>query len=143
MGKSFHELRVWQLSMDLVEWVYKLTSEFPRREMYGLPSQMRRAAVSIPSNIAEGQARQSQKEFLRFISTAKGSLAELETQTHLAKRLHYITEDAQLRTVAACDDIGRLLSGLHAAIADRVASTTRNEEQGTRDAFTMPRRGRS
>ncbi len=134
MGKSFHDLRVWQHAMDLVVQVYKASEGFPRAEIYGLTSQMRRASVSVPSNVAEGQARQSQKEFLRFLSTAKGSLAELSTQVLLAERLGYISEKQRAELIASCDSVGRLLSALHAAIEKRVQRAqpgTKNQEPGT------------
>ena len=91
--QSYKELEVWKKSMDLVEICYKITNDFPKEELYGLTNQIRRAAVSIPSNIAEGQSRWSTKEFLRFLSIAKGSLSELETQLIVAQRLNYISED--------------------------------------------------
>jgi four helix bundle protein len=87
MAKSFRDLEVWRLGLDLVETIYRCTAEFPKSEIFALSAQMRRAAVSIPSNIAEGQARSSSKEFLRFLSIAIGSLAELATQLELASRL--------------------------------------------------------
>lgn len=92
--KTHKDLDIWRLSMDLVTNVYMLTKEFPKEEMYGLVSQMRRAAVSIPSNIAEGAARQSNKENLQFLYIALGSLSELETQAIIAKRLEYLKQDA-------------------------------------------------
>ena len=90
--KSFRDLRVWQAGIELVRIVYELTSRFPRSETYGLASQMRRAAVSIPSNIAEGHARESTKEYLQHLSIAQASLAELETQLEIARQLNYISE---------------------------------------------------
>ena len=93
MGKvmSYRDLEVWQMAMDLVEECYRLSDAFPKDERFGLTSQLRRAAVSIPSNIAEGHARQHTKEFLQFLSVARGSLAELETQLILAERLNFVT----------------------------------------------------
>ena len=85
-----HELQVWREAIDLVEEAYRLTSAFPREELYGLASQMRRAAVSVPSNIAEGAARQSEREFLQFLIIARGSLSELETQVLIAEKLGYM-----------------------------------------------------
>jgi four helix bundle protein len=90
---SFRELRVWQLAMDVTEKVYQLTADFPKSEIYGLSSQMRRSAVSIPSNIAEGQGRDSTKEFLHFLAIAFGSICELETQLLIANRFNYISND--------------------------------------------------
>jgi four helix bundle protein len=89
MVRSFRDLEVWRLGLELVQSVYQCTSAFPKSETFGLAAQMRGAAVSIPSNIAEGQARNSTKQFLQFLSFALGSLAELETQLELASRLDY------------------------------------------------------
>ena len=92
--KSTHykDLVVWQKAIDMATWIYDLTTQFPKEEIYGITSQMRRAAVSVPSNIAEGQSRQHKNEFIQFLSTAKGSLAELETQLIISGRLKYISE---------------------------------------------------
>ena len=95
-SRKHHELLVWQESMTLVEMVYKLTSVFPDAERYGLISQMRRAAVSVPSNIAEGAARGSDAEFIRFLHIARGSLSEIETQFLIAQRLGYTNVDLPL-----------------------------------------------
>ncbi len=86
-GKTHKDLKVWQEAMKLAKVVYKLTSAFPKEEVYGLVSQMRRAAVSVPSNIAEGAARASSREFTQFLYIALGSLSELETQWLLAKEM--------------------------------------------------------
>jgi len=91
--KSYKDLIVWQKAMDLVETVYKATKEFPKDELYSLTNQLRRAAVSIPSNIAEGHARNSTAEFKNFLYIAKGSLAEVETQLLIAERLNYINHE--------------------------------------------------
>jgi four helix bundle protein len=93
---SFRDLRVWQGGMNLVEQVYRATQTFPRNELYGLISQMQRAAVSVPSNIAEGHTREHLKEYLHHLSMAQASLAELETQLEIAKRLGYLSP-AQLK----------------------------------------------
>ena len=94
MGKisSFRELRVWQGGMDVVEALYRITASFPKSELYGLTSQIRRAAISVPSNIAEGHARSSTREYLNHVSIAQGSLAEIETQIEIAHRLGYVRE---------------------------------------------------
>lgn len=89
--KSHKDLKVWQESMTLVVDVYKVTEELPKHEIYGLTSQIRRATVSIPSNIAEGAGRRGEKEFIRFLFIALGSLSELETQLEIAHRLNYIS----------------------------------------------------
>lgn len=93
MVKSFRDLDVWHLGVELAETVYRVTARFPKSELFALTSQMRRAAVSIPSNIAEGRARNSSREFLHFLSISRGSLAELETQLELAIRLDYAGSD--------------------------------------------------
>ena len=98
--RDYRELIVWQKAMDLVIEVYRLTRGFPREELYGLTNQIRRAAVSIPSNIAEGQARKSTAEFRNFLSFAQGSRAEVETQLAIAMRLNYTT-DAEAESAAA------------------------------------------
>jgi four helix bundle protein len=85
--QSFRDLQVWQRSMEMTEAIYRLTQGFPREEVFGLTSQLRRAAVSIPSNIAEGQARLNTREFRQFLGTARGSNCELQTQLEIARRL--------------------------------------------------------
>ena len=110
--KNYKDLIGWQKAMDLVELVYQLSKRFPHEELYGLTSQVRRAAVSIPSNIAEGQGRNSPNEFRRFLSIAHGSLREVETQLMIAVRLRYLTESDILSTQQLCDETGRLLNGL-------------------------------
>jgi four helix bundle protein len=110
--RNHRELIAWQKAMDLVVLVYKLCAGFPREELYGLTSQIRRAAVSIPSNIAEGQGRRSTKEFLNFLSVAHGSLREVETQTLIAQRLNYIDETATTAAMDLAAEVGRLLNGL-------------------------------
>jgi four helix bundle protein len=113
---SYRDLKVWQFSMDLVEQIYCLTENFPKHEVYQLSSQMQRAAVSIPSNIAEGHARESTKEFLRYLSIALGSLAELETQVILAQRRAYIDKEKLLLTLSKTDETGRMLRGLQKSL---------------------------
>ena len=89
-AKRYQDLVAWQKGIDFVREVYEMTSTFPQEEMFGLKSQMRRASVSVPSNIAEGQARFSPKEFHRFLSIARGSLVEIETQILIAQNLGYL-----------------------------------------------------
>lgn len=98
--------------MDLAHEVYRVTASFPREERYGLTSQIRSAAISIPSNIAEGQGRNSNKDFDRFLSIANGSRTELETQLMLAARLNYIDSTVRDDLLQRSEEIGRLLSGL-------------------------------
>jgi len=109
-GKMNHkDLDVWKRSMDLVEEIYKLTSNFPSSEIYGLTNQLRRASVSIPSNIAEGAARKGNKELLYFINVAIGSIAEIETQLLIAMRLKYMNEDNSIFESAT--EVRKLLLG--------------------------------
>ena len=118
MGKSIHHnLLAWKESMKLVGDVYQLTQSFPREELYGLTNQIRRAAVSIPSNIAEGAARTGQKEFVQFLNIAKGSLSELETQLLIAQDLQYLPKNNQVFN--ALDYVARLLGGLHRHIKEQ------------------------
>lgn len=111
MGKPHEQLEAWKFSMELAKAVYQMTATFPAEERYGLSQQMRRAAVSIPSNIAEGAGRNSAKEFLNFIGISRGSLAELETQLQLAAMLGFAEPDHQAFELA--NDTGKRLTGLH------------------------------
>ncbi|APG26462.1 four helix bundle protein [Syntrophotalea acetylenivorans] len=104
------DLDVWQLSMALVSEIYRLTGNFPKEEIYGLTNQMRRAAVSVPSNIAEGAARNSKKEFLQYLYVSLGSLAELETQLLISKNLGYLASPDS--TMCELENIRKMLSGL-------------------------------
>lgn len=110
--KNYSELIAWQKAMDLVERIYEATREFPREELYGLTSQLRRAAVSIPSNIAEGQGRRSTKEFLHHLSYAHGSLREVETQLLIAGRLGYLRRSKVVAVMSLSAEVGRLTNGL-------------------------------
>jgi len=119
MVKSFRDLDVWHLGVELAETVYRVTARFPKSELFALSSQMRRAAVSIPANIAEGRARNSTREFLYFLSVSKGSLAELETQLELAIRLDYTGSDlhaARTQTEVLGKKINRLQTSLRARL---------------------------
>jgi four helix bundle protein len=107
---------VWQRAMDLVEEIYKASQGFPREETYGLRSQIRRAAVSVPSNIAEGQGRRTTPDFLRHLSIAYGSLREVETQILIAARLRYIAEAKCAEIMQLAGEVGRLLNGLMASL---------------------------
>ncbi len=116
MSQHFKDLIAWQKSVDLVEEIYRLTEAFPARENYGLTNQLRRAAVSVASNIAEGQARYSKKDFRHFLRAAKGSLAEIETQVLIARRLGYINQDSCDRCTGSIKEVGRILAGLISSI---------------------------
>ncbi len=115
--RNCRDLIVWQKAMDLVERVYIETRRFPREELYGLTSQLRRAVVSIPSNIAEGQGRRTNTDFLQFLAIAKGSLQESETQILIAERLHYLQKNSVDRLISLCTEENRLLHGLMNAVA--------------------------
>ena len=115
--KNYQELIVWQKAMDLVEEVYIASKSFPREEIYGLTSQLRRAAVSIPSNIAEGQGRRTTPDFLRHLSIAYGSLREAETQIMIATRLRYLSQGKCQDVMRITGEVGRLLNGLMASLA--------------------------
>ena len=115
--QSFRDLRVWQRGMEVVESVYRATQLFPRQELYGLTSQLRRAAVSIPANIAEGHCRQHIKEYLNFLSIAQGSIAELETELEIACRLKYIASDDLKLFLVQLTVLAKQLRSLRGALA--------------------------
>lgn len=110
LAKTYRELIVWQKSMDLAEETYRISRRFPKHELYGLSSQIQRASVSVASNIAEGHARRSRKEFVHHLSYAKGSIAELETQMILATRLGYVSRDDIRECWNLAQEIGKMLS---------------------------------
>jgi len=113
---SYRDLIVWQRAMDLVEYVYRATASFPREEIYGLTSQLRRAAVSVPSNIAEGQGRKLPADFKLFLRHARGSLLEVDTQLQIAHRLGYLEQDVFDPLVSRVSEVGRILNGLIASV---------------------------
>ena len=113
---TFKDLKAWQASIAIAKQVYFLTQSFPKHEIYGLSNQIQRAAVSIPSNIAEGSARDSTKDFLRFLSISLGSLAELETQLILAEQLEYIDAVTLRNLLTKTDEIQRMLRGLQKSL---------------------------
>ena len=110
--KSYRDLTVWQKSMDLVVICYQLTSQFPQTEIYGLSSQIQRAAVSIPANIAEGKGRNHLGDYIRHLSIANGSLKELETHLMIVGRLGYLQQQELKVTLNQCEEIGRMLHSL-------------------------------
>lgn len=109
---NYRELIAWQKAIDLVEEVYRTSALFPKEECFTLTQQIRRAAVSIPSNIAEGQGRFSTKEFVHFLSIAHGSLREVETQAIIAQRLAYIGEPMANKILNLAGEVGRIVNGL-------------------------------
>lgn len=126
MIKSYQDLKVWQKAMDLVLLCYRITNNFPKSEIYGLSSQLQRAAVSVPANIAEGHQRQHSKEFLQFLSIARGSLAELETHVQIAGRLNYAGEKQIDKVLDKTAEIGRMLHGLRNSIERKLQTLAPN-----------------
>ena len=110
--KSYQDLQVWQKAMDITEVCYRLTSSFPKSEMYGMTSQIRRAAASIPANIAEGHGRELTGSFIQFLRISQGSLKERETHLLLAKRVALINEENTAPVMKQCDELGRMLRSL-------------------------------
>ena len=113
---KYSELQVWEKAMELVTHVYQLTRGFPVEEKFGLISQLQRAAVSIPANIAEGHGRKSTGAYLNHISIANGSLMEVETLIQIASRLGFLTQQQVMDTLSRADEIGKMLSGLHRSL---------------------------
>ena len=122
---SYKDLIAWQKGMELVAMIYDATEGFPGNEQYGLVSQLRRAGVSVPSNIAEGKAHYSNRDFVRFLRHARGSLAEIETQVLIAHRRKYLTDTTMTQLTQKLDELGRILSGLINSL---------NEHEATRDS---------
>ena len=110
--QNYQDLIVWQKSIDLVTAVYVVTRTFPRDEVYALTSQLRRAAVSVPSNIAEGQGRATKGEFRQFLCQARGSLYEVQTQLHIARKLGYIDDEKAKEVASSSTQVAQLLNGL-------------------------------
>lgn len=110
--KSYKDLLAWQKAMDLVELVYSVTREFPREELFGLATSLRRAAVSIPSKIADGHERDNTREFIHYLSVARGALSEVETQMEVARRLGYINEEQHGIFASLASDTGKIVNGL-------------------------------
>jgi four helix bundle protein len=112
MSGTYTDLQAWQAAMDLAEEIYRITKSFPKEETYGLTIQLRRAAVSVPSNIAEGKGRSSDKELSQFLCHSRGSLFEIETQINLARRLGYLDESEAEAVLQKTVRVGQLLNGL-------------------------------
>jgi four helix bundle protein len=123
--RNYADLVAWQKAMTLAESVYKTTQQLPREERYGLVSQMRRAAVSIPSNIAEGEGRGSDGQLLHGLTLSYGSLRELETQLLLSRRLRFLNETDTRAVLDQCDEVGRILNGLMRTVRNRIKATQR------------------
>jgi len=110
--RSYRDLRVWQAGMDLAENAYRLSKKFPASEIYGLTSQIRRSATSVPANIAEGYGRESTRSYIQFLKTARGSLRELETHVLLAQRIGLIDATDSTDLIKKAESIGKMLSAL-------------------------------
>jgi four helix bundle protein len=121
---TYRDLDAWKQGMELVEDTYKTSVSFPKSELYGLTSQLRRAAISIPANLAEGHSRRTTKAYLNHVSVAIGPQAELETHIELSRRLGFLTPDDSARLATAASSVGRLLYGLHRALARTVPDLT-------------------
>jgi four helix bundle protein len=111
-ARTYRDLLIWQKAMRLTQAIYRVTSDFPKQEIYGLTSQMRRAAVSIPSNIAEGHGRGSDRSFALFLTQSRGSLYELETQVRIAASLHYLTLEEAAKIEHSTQEIARMINAL-------------------------------
>ena len=120
MGQHFKDLVVWQKAMEMVTEVYKLTDSFPKREVYSLTDQIRRAAVSVPSNIAEGQAHHNNREFVHFLRHSSGSLAELETQLRIAETVGYADASSTAQILLRVHEVGRMLNGLIGSMREQI-----------------------
>src|SRR6185312_4397848 len=116
MSNTYKDLIVWQRAIDLIEIVYRITQQFPHDERWGLVSQLRRASISIASNIAEGQGRSTPGEFRQFLGHARGSTLEVETQLIIAVRLGLLTNETCAKAFEHCDHIKRMLHGLSASL---------------------------
>ena len=119
--RSYRDLDAWKLSMKLAEGCYRFTEHFPKSEVFGLAAHIRKSAVSIPSNVAEGHSRRSRVAYAHFVGIAMGSQAELETQIELARRLGMGQEEDAVRLLESAADVGRVLNGLRSALGNRPA----------------------
>ena len=118
MVRTFKDLIVWQEAMNLVEMVYLQTKSFPKEEIYGLTTQIRRAAISIPANIAEGNGRKTRKEYLQFLSIANGSMKELETHLLIAERIRFLAKEMAEQLQTQLNTVGRLLTALRKSLKE-------------------------
>ena len=120
MAANYRELDVWQKSMDLAKLCYEVTKQFPKDEMFGMTSQIRRAAASVPANIAEGNGRATTKDYLKHLSIARGSLLEVETHVILSNEVGLLPKTDTDRCLGLCDEIGRMLTGLRRSLEKRL-----------------------
>jgi four helix bundle protein len=134
VGSSYKDLLVWQKGIDFVDHVYSATATFPKNEVFGLASQMRRAAVSVASNIAEGSARHSRRDFRRFLRQSRGSIAEIETQVIISARRKYVSPREERQLLSESAEVDRMLSGLISslekdiAVEETLEVTTRDDD---------------
>ena len=119
MMNSYQELKVWQMAMNVATEIYDWTKVFPKHEMYGLSSQLQRSAVSVPANIAEGHGRSTTRDYLRHLSIARGSLAELETEILLAKQIGYGDMEKAAQLLEGVAEVSRMLRGLQKALQEK------------------------
>lgn len=129
MGRSFRDLVVWQRAIELTTEIYRVTESFPNAEMYGLTSQLRRAAVSVASNIAEGAGRGSKGEFRQFLNTARGSLCEVQTQLIIAGSLGFAGSEKLLHAESTANEVGRMLNGLIQSLSGKAGRTANTSNQ--------------
>ncbi len=122
--KTYKDLMAWQRAMDMVVSLYDLTKSFPRDEIYGLTGQVKRAAVSVPSNIAEGQGRGVGNEFCHHLRISLGSLQEMETQVMIAQRLSYVSQEQIDPILAVADEVGKIVRGLHQSVSPNRGRTS-------------------
>lgn len=135
---NYRQLLVWQNGMELVRRVYRLTRNFPKHEVFGLSSQVQRAAISVPANIAEGHTRGTTKEFLRYVTIAHGSLAELETMFLAARDLQYIGDEDSKQLGDLCDATGRMLGALRRTLTKRLRSQKTPQRQPPKSLNPSP-----
>jgi len=136
----FRDLDVWQVAMTLTRSVYELTAAFPREERYGLASQLQRAAVSVPSNIAEGNARHSRREYARFLSIASGSVAEVQTQLLLTEELGLNDNDSVKPVLELAERVSKMLYRLQQSLGSFANDGSRVPGPGSRSTASRPRR---
>jgi four helix bundle protein len=127
MAQSFRDLKVWNKAIDLTVLVYQLTADFPKQEEYGLTSQMRRASVSVASNIAEGSARGTKRDFRQFVKVARGSNCELQTQLVLSRRLRFGDAERCEAVENLSQEVGKMLNGLSEYLADQIKHSLTTE----------------
>jgi len=118
--RGYKDLLVWQKAMELVVAIYRVTQSFHKSETYGLAGQMQRAAISVPSNIAEGHGLKQTQAYVRHVAIASGSLAELETQLEISERLGYLTQQENVRVSEQANEVGRMLAGLRRSLQSKV-----------------------